>query len=302
MAGNRQVIGADLDRFHISGLHFVPQTDRRLDRRMRVPAGGIGLCVGFHDGVGAVQQHGLQIHIRVSGHHPEESAAAERVGVAPEAGFPELEGGQGQQRGLRHIVGLQLAAAVENLQHAACRHGSSREGMEALLFAEPQKIACRYGRAQGPAGACGMVAQRLVSRLDGHRHRIGCFVSDDGGLQHLLSADPVPLRQRDQQAEDRGAQVDDPAVRAVVKVQRMRVQAVQEHRFLQRQVPARADRPKFSFLRHGKVEVAQKLVPLKRRAGTGHGKVIQQTPLRPFHDLLRKTALPDAVDALQEFH
>ena len=85
VAGDSKVIGADLDGFDFFGFYLVAEVDRRLDGRVGVAAGGVGLGVALHDGVGAVQEDGLELYVFSAGHHLEEAAASEGIGMAFEA-------------------------------------------------------------------------------------------------------------------------------------------------------------------------------------------------------------------------
>ena len=146
-----------------------------------------------------------------------------------------------------------------------------------------------------------MVAHGLVFRLNGDRHRIGGLIAHDGSAQQLVDRDPIALGQGDQEAENRAAQVDDAGICPIVKIQRVAVQSVQEHRFLQNQVLPGPDRFERARLRLGKGEVLLQLAPLEYSPGAGHGQIVLQAPSRPCHDGLRNLQLSDSVDGFQKF-
>ena len=302
VTGDGEVISADLDGFDFFRLHLVAEVDSRLNGRVGVAAGGVGLGIALHDGVGAVQEDGFELYVVSSGHHFEEAAASEGIGMAFEAGFSELEGGEGEKGSLGHVVGLELAAVVQDLEHAACGDAGGGEGLESLFFIKTEHVGgCQRG-AQGPAGAGGVIAHGLVAGLDGDSHGVGGFVARDGGSEHLFHPDPVSLGEGNEKGENGASEVDDAAVGAVVEVERVAVEAVQEDGFFEDQVPGGSDRPEFSFFRHGKVEIAVQFFLLELRAGTGDGQIVQKAPLRSFHDLCGYRGIPDCVYCFQKFY
>ena len=121
-----------------------------------------------------------------------------------------------------------------------------------------------------------MVSHRLMPGLDGHCHRIGSLIAGYRGFQHVFNGNIVPLRQRNQQGKNRGSQMDNPAVRPVVEIQRVSVQAVQENGLLQRQVLSGPDGPERAGLRPGEIKIAVQFFLLESRARAGYRQVVQQ--------------------------
>ena len=94
--------------------------------------------------------------------------------------------------------------------------------------------------------------------------------------------------------------MDDAGIGPVVKIQRVTVQSVQEHRLFQGKLFPCADRMKHSFLGPGEVIVTLQLLLLEAGARAGDSQIVEKAVSGSRHDLIRNRRLPHSVDLLQK--